>query len=137
MLLNRTLLLKRGKPTGLDAAKEVLVGALRAAADRLQHAEVDGRHVGAIATDRLKLVGLIVVVRRHARHAVGLTSFQQAGVVDLTRNVKLLLQERSLLVRGVQAVQVRLLHRLDALLRFNVLNVLADRLAAHASVLPV
>src|SRR5205085_7703185 len=39
---------KSGGLAGLDPAKEVLVGPLCSPANRLQHAEVDGGHVGTV-----------------------------------------------------------------------------------------
>ena len=95
-----------GRLARLHPPKEVLIGPVRSAADCLQHAEVHGRHVGALTADRFELVGLGAVVERDTCHAVRLTALQQAGVVDLARHVKLLLQDRALLIRGIQAVQV-------------------------------
>jgi hypothetical protein len=77
-------------PSG-HAPKEVLEAALGAAADSLEHAEVDGGHVRPITPDALKLVSLAVVGEAYAAHAVRLAALLKARIIDLTCHVKLLL----------------------------------------------
>src|SRR5207248_2183127 len=94
---------KAGRLPRLDPPKEVLVRALSPATDRLQHAEVEGGDVGTVTADVLELVRLGVVGQAQASKTVRFPSFQQAGIVEFPRHVKLPLQGVALLVRGIEA----------------------------------